>query len=251
MQNIKEILSIGKWPPKNYPEAYIKGFSHWYSSENINRIDEVLKTLHKKSDIKLCLDIGFGNPIVLEREIKIFPQCSGLYITLDEALKHAISKSILTKGNCYPIPSDFKQLDLISAYAFLHVIPDIPEFYKEAYRVLKKGGTLYTDGDRNINIVKIIRRMKMMQYRIRRNNNQFEYWRDILNVKANFHQEGIDYKLLKNSLKQIGFSKVIITPWFSFNPDWDNNILFKLVKAMLTLFKVKILSTHIQIVAVK
>ena len=251
MQDIKEIISTEKWPPKNYPLAYIQGFAHWYTPQNLNRIDEVLNWIKSNYGINTSLDIAFGNPFLLEREMKIFPQCKGLYITLNEARSKGISESLIAMGNCYQIPYDTEQLDLISAYALLHIIPDIPEFYKEAYRVLRKGGFLYTDGDRNINMVKIVRKFRMIQYRITRNRIQFDYWRDILRKKENFHQEGINDIELKNSLLKIGFSNVIITPWFSFNPDWEKYLVYKSIKKLLILSKIRLFSTHMQIIAIK
>jgi len=251
MQNISEIIAQGKWPPKKYDSAYIKGFDHWYLPKNIERIDNVLKNIKIKSTGEDSLDIGFGNPIVLEREQKIFRRCKGLYINLDEAINKGISKSIIIEGNCYQIPFDSDKFDVVSAYALLHIIPDIPEFYKEAYRVLKSGGSLYTDGDRNLFISKIVRRIGMLKCYFSGNKEQFEYWRDLLNVKESYHQEGINYSKLKKVLKQIGFSKVIIVPWFSANPEWDKIIVYKLVTKLLTLLKVKVLSTHIQILAIK
>ena len=251
MQNIFEILEQKLWPPKNYSPAYIKGFDHWFSPENLNRIDKVLETIKKETNGKKCLDIGFGNPIALERELKIFPQCFGLYITLDEVSHKGVSGSIISSGNCYPIPYDAEEFDLVSAYAFLHIIPDIPEFYKEAFRVLKMGGHLYTDGDRNILITKIIRKLRMIQCRTTGNKSMFEHWKGILNIKENFHQEGIDYIKLKKILKEIGFSKVIITPWFSAKPDYQNKVIYRILIKLLSFFNAKFLFTHIQIIAIK
>lgn len=251
MQDISEILAQNKWPPKNYSSAYIEGFNHWFLPENINRIDNVLKSIKEETNGEKCLDIGFGNPIVLQRELKIYPQCYGLYIALEKALEKNISKSILYEGNCYKIPFDSEKFDLVSAYALLHIIPDISEFYKEAFRVIKTGGFLYTDGDRNIIITKMIRKVRMIQYRLTGNKVQFNYWREILNPKENFHKEGIDYKVLKKLLQQTGYSKIEITPWFSANPDFDNKFTFRIFKKVIVLFKLNFLFSHIQIIAKK
>jgi ubiquinone/menaquinone biosynthesis C-methylase UbiE len=251
MQSISEILTQKKWPPKNYNSAYVKGFDHWYLPENLNRIDSVLRSIKRRTVGNRCLDIAFGNPFILKREIEIFEQCQGIYITLDEALQQGVSESIITKGNCYQIPFDDEAFDLVSGYALLHIIPDIPLFYKEAYRVLKKGGYLYTDGDKNIFITKMIRKIKMVQYNIFRDRIKFEYWKNILNEKSNFHQEGINYIKLKKTLKKIGFRKVIITPWFSAKPEYNKKITFQLMKKLFTIINLKFLFTHIQILAIK
>lgn len=251
MLNLLEILAQKKWPPKYYNPAYVKGFDHWYSDRNIRRIDNVLKTISSGSNKIKCLDIGFGNPIVLERELKIFEKCHGLYVTLDEAIQKGVSKSIVSQGNCYQIPYSSNEFDLISAYAFLHIIPDIPEFYKEAYRVLKDGGYLYTDGDRNIIITKIMRKIKMIHYRLVGNRKMFEHWKSILDSKENYHQEGIDYVKSKKALIEIGYRKVIITPWFSAKPMYHEKLGFRVLLNLLCFLNVKFLFTHVQILALK
>lgn len=251
MQNIFDILNQKLWPPTQYESAYIEGFKHWYSHENINRIDKTLQTICNNDERSKCLDIGFGNPIVLQRELEIFSCCKGLYITLKKALENGVSASLIHEGNCYQIPFQNEEFDLVSAYAFLHIIPDIPEFYREAFRILRKGGCLYTDGDKNIFLTKIIRRIKMLQFRLLGKKSNFMYWKDLLKEKENFHKEGIDYIELKKILYQIGFKEVLISPWFSSKESLNRNLFFKVTKKLLTYFKINFLFTHIQIVATK
>ena len=229
----------------------MNGFAHCYSGENLDRIDKTLKKIHHNSDGKKYLDVGFGNPIVLERALNVFSQCNGLYVTLERVLDKGIPRSILTEGNCYQIPFDSHEFDLVSGYALLHIIPSVREFYQEVFRVLKKGGYLYTDGDRSIHITKLLRMIKMTQYRLTGNKHKFKYWRDILNTKDNFHQEGIDCYELKKILKEIGFRKVVVIPWFSSNPELDGKIIYRVLKRIITTLNLVPLHTHIQILAMK
>jgi ubiquinone/menaquinone biosynthesis C-methylase UbiE len=251
MMDIYKMLDEKIWPPSNLPKIYINGFEHWYSVENIKRIDSILKNLHPEINKRNCLDIGFGNPILLERETKIFANVKALYISKERALKCEVSDLVIIEGNCYQIPFDNNSFDVISAYAFLHIIPDIPNFYTEAYRVLNNGGILYTDGDRNIYLIKLIRLFRIVQYTLTRNKTKLKYWHSIFEDNNLFHKEGIDYKKLPKILFEIGFKKVIIKSWFSTKPEYKNKILFKLAIKCLTLFRLNILNTHISIIASK
>ena len=85
-QFISELLENNKWPPKDIDE-WIEDRSHWYSIENLSRIDKTIKKIHKNTEGKKCLDVGFGNCLVLLRELQIFPYCTGLYISLKNALE--------------------------------------------------------------------------------------------------------------------------------------------------------------------
>lgn len=62
-----------------------------------------------------------------------------------------------------------------------------------------------------------------------------------------------DHIILKifRQLKEIGFSSVIITPWFSSKPEYQNNFFYRILIKLLTLFNIRFLFTHTQIVAIK
>ena len=191
-------LPYANWPPKKF-DSFIEDRYHWTSPKNTEKIDSIINLVLKKTEGKKCIDIGFGNPLVLQRELKIFPNCIGLYLSLEKAQEKNISKSNLIKGNCYQIPFEQGEFDLVSAYALLHVLPDIPAFYREAYRVLKSGGYLYTDNDKSIFTVKLLRKIKMLQYWVmgKKYKDKYKHWHDILKEQENYHQEGVDYVFLE------------------------------------------------------
>ena len=249
---ISELLIKKKWPPKDIDD-WIDDRSHWLSSENLDRIDQTIKKIHENTDGKKCLDVGFGNCLVLLRELKIFPSCIGLYITLKKALEKGVSKSILIEGNCYQIPFESEEFDLVSAYGLLHLLPDTRQFFIEAYKVLKKGGYLYTDGDKTIYIVKLIRKIKMTIFHLggKKYKEKYELWCDILNPRDDYHHEGIDYVELERALKEIGFEKVIITPRLSVKPSYYKKLPYRIITKILPLFKFKFCYSHVQILAIK
>lgn len=247
-------LTTKKWPPKNI-DRYKHDRSHWFSSENLNRIDNIIKMIYENTEGKKCLDVGVGTGLVLLREIKIFPKCIGLYIDIERALEKGIPKSILVEGNCYQMPFESEEFDLVSAYSLLHLLPNIPQFFTEAYKVLKKGGYLYTDGDKSIYNVKLLRKIKMAQYRFagKKYKNKYKYWRDILSHrdKDDYHQVGLDFFELERVLKKIGFEKVILTPRFSVNPIHNKKFTFRIMEKVFHWCKLKSCFTHIQLFAIK
>jgi ubiquinone/menaquinone biosynthesis C-methylase UbiE len=251
-QLVSELIINRKWPPENF-RNYLDDRNHWLLPENLQRIDQTLKMIYKKSKGGKCLDVGFGNSLVLTRELEIFPTCFGLYIDPSKAIEKGIPKSILIKGDCYKMPFEPEEFDLVSAYAFLHVIPNIPQFYLEAYRVLKKGGYLYTDNDKSIYTVKLIRKIRMAQYCLlgKKYKDKYKHWREILHQNDTYHSEGVEYFALKRILKEIGFKKVILIPVFSVNPIYKRHLIYRLMKLGFNLFKFRFFHTHIQILAIK
>ena len=104
MPDVLKLIKDKKWPPTKIPDIYIAGFDHWNCPENIARIDKTLRKFIYKSDRKKCLDVGFGNPILLQREIDLFSEINGLYISMDKALNAGCPNARIIEGNCYQIP---------------------------------------------------------------------------------------------------------------------------------------------------
>lgn len=252
IQFVSELLKSNKWPPPDIDD-WIKDRPHWLLPENIERIDNTIKTIFENTEGKKCLDVGFGNCLVLLRELKIFPCCSGLYISLKNALEKGVPESILNKGNCYEIPYKSEEFDLVSAWGLLHLLPDFQPFFSEAFRVLKKGGYLYTDGDKSLYIVKLIRKIKMYLFKFlgKKYKDRYELWRDVLNQRDDFHREGIEYIELEKKLKEIGFSKIILKPRFSVKPEYKTNLVYGMLTILLPTFKFKFSYSHIEILAIK
>lgn len=235
--------------------TYEKGTTgrHRFSQENIDRINDIIQMIYENTEGEKCLDAGSG--LLLLREAKVFRQCIGLDISLEMALEKGIPKSMLLQGNCYELPFDCEEFDLVSAYSLLHHLSNIPKFLAEAYRVLKKGGYLYTDGDTNIHCIKVLRKIKMARYRLggKGRKREYEYWRDRLTQRdgSEYHNMGLDFIELEKSLKEIGFDKVILTPRFSVNPIYNKKLSFRIMKNLFRRFHPKFCFTHIQLFAIK
>ena len=231
------------------------GRDHRFSDENIDAIQNIIQMIYKNTQGKKCLDVGTGSGLVLLQELKIFPECIGLDLSIKMALSRGISKDILVEGSCYQMPFDNEEYDLVSAYCMLHHLANIHLFFTEAFRVLKHGGYLYTDADKNIYCVKLERRLRMIQYSLlgRKNDDMYKFHRDRLNYcdRDEYHEMGLDFLELERMLKKIGFSKVIITPMFSINPLQTKKLSFRIMKLIYRLFKLKSCFTHIRLIAIK
>jgi ubiquinone/menaquinone biosynthesis C-methylase UbiE len=229
--------------------------NHRFCSQNISSIRSVVQEIYNNTEGKKCLDIGVGSGLVLLRELELFDKCLGLDLSLNMALSKGIPKDLLVEGNCYQLPFKNEEFDLVSACALLHHLADIQKFYLEAFRVLKPGGYLYTDGDKNIFCVKLERRMKMIQYLLsgKKNSNEFKYYRDRLIYRDSdeYHSMGLNYNELERKLRSIGFRKVILTPMFSVNPNHTKKLSFRIMKTIHNSFKFKFCFTHIRLIAIK
>jgi ubiquinone/menaquinone biosynthesis C-methylase UbiE len=188
-------------------------------------------------------------------ELKYFESCIGLDLSLEMALSKGISKELLVQGNCYHTPFADDEFHLVSAFALLHHLVNIDDFFKEAFRILKPGGYLYTEGDKNLYCVKTERRLRMFQYTLQgeRNTIKFKYYRDRLKQRDRFeyHQMGLDFRKLRKLLEKVGFQEIKIIPMFSYNPKHTKKLSFRIMRALYRLLKCKSCFTHISIIAKK
>lgn len=124
-----------------------------YKPENVKRVSSILKDLQAKTWGDSLLDIGCGRGFVIDIARKYFRVIRGIDIT-PAMLKKVNIKSTVCDINVMECPSDAicfpdNYFDVCTAYALLHHLDEIDETIKEAYRVLKHGGVLYTDLDPN------------------------------------------------------------------------------------------------------
>lgn len=235
--------------------TYETSNSHRFSKENLERIRRILLDVKGRTGGEKCLDVGVGSGLVFLEEKEVFPDCIGMDLSLRMARQKGIPESMLVQGSCYDLPFASDSFDLVSAYSVLHHLSNVSRFFQEAFRVLRKGGILYTDGDINRHCMRLLCEYKRTIYHLggERYRHQYEYWRDRMDYKDQdeYHHMGLDFRLLERMLKEIGYRSVIITPRFSLNPSYNRKIAFRMMRALHTLFKLKPCFTHIQIIAVK
>ena len=130
--------------------------------------------------------------------------------------------SNLARSDASSLPFRSASVDIITAYSVLHHLFDYTEFLREAYRVLDKGGWLYTDYDHNnlmlrkmlslfrgkIFSMPLFNSLKKAIKKNRINNSETTDYK-----LANFHNElkgGINFLEVRQNLKKIGFRQIDI-----------------------------------------
>jgi ubiquinone/menaquinone biosynthesis C-methylase UbiE len=142
-----------------------------YKPENTKRVRRILRTLKKATWGKDLIDLGCGTGFIIDIAKEYFDNIIGIDITpsmlnkVDKRHPNWPRGSILThQCNCEELPFPDYSFDVCTAYAFLHHLHSIKPVLKEAYRVLKLGGFLYTDQDPNKRFYNAITSLKGKNY---------------------------------------------------------------------------------------
>jgi len=141
-------------------EANIEYHTRWVDAydeqphflpENKKRVKELLLEYGKESGFDSILDLGCGTGFILNIAKKYFRSMVGIDITpgmikkigniKNSSIYLADSESLPFKDNCF---------NICTGHAFLHHLFEFEPTLTEVYRVLKKGGILYTDQDPNL-----------------------------------------------------------------------------------------------------
>jgi ubiquinone/menaquinone biosynthesis C-methylase UbiE len=188
-------------------------------SQLLNYISYWLKYIQSHTGSGSLLDLGCGSGIVSIAAKNIFNQKIALDIS-HNIIKAIDNKKILkltADSDFIPIVDD--HFNAVVTFAVLHHCFDYDRMFKEVYRVLKKGGTFYSDHDMDSYFYK---RYKMFLKLYRKiNNSQKRYLQryrvlsEHIYQYAEIHQNGIDSIKIESILKKIGFSKVLFQyHWF-------------------------------------
>ncbi len=127
-----------------------------FNKENVVQVKARLKGLARRCGAQRLLDIGCGTGFVLGIARPYFKELYGVDITPSmlniakkkfDRLEHRNIK--LFFANSDALPFEDSHFNAVTAYGFLHHLPDLLPTFREAFRVLKKGGVLYADQDPN------------------------------------------------------------------------------------------------------
>jgi len=114
-----------------------------------SRIKEIVRFLRKKTKGDFFLDVGCGTGNVLKFATPYFKNAIGIDVSI-EMLKTAKKRELSgLLADCYKVPFKSNTFDVIACSSLLHHLYDPNQFLLEAYRILKRGGYLYTDWDPN------------------------------------------------------------------------------------------------------
>ncbi len=127
----------------------------YFSKDNTDQVAARLKHLSATSGNDAILDLGCGTGFMLVLAKPYFKELCGVDLTpsmlkiAEGKFKNARNKVRLVTGNTDRLPFESSYFNVVTANSFLHHLPKLYPTVKEAYRVLKKGGSFYSDQDPN------------------------------------------------------------------------------------------------------
>lgn len=213
---------------------------------------DILKHASKKSGKEKYLDIGTGTGNLLRVGKDIFSNTYGADIS--ENLLIQIQKDFpecnLFASDAENVPIKDASMNCVSCYAMLHHLFNHNKILSECYRILKSGGTLYTDHDPNY----FLNRFYHIFYKIRyRKKPGFGSDLEELAEYHNSFSPGINPKKLKKTLLVLGFSEVKIIYRMTDKKNWTGimKILIPTLKLFGKIIPAKSFFTHFAIIAIK
>lgn len=162
-----------------------------FKLENQKIVDNILNTLSKKTSGQRLLDMGCGTGFILSLARKHFKELVGVDITPAMLKKARIKfegnqkniKIKLIEASTDDLPFKDNYFDVVTGYSFLHHLSSLTPTLKEAYRVLKNGGVLYTDLDPNYYFWEIVSKIAKQK------NSVSEELQSDINTICNMTQE--------------------------------------------------------------
>ena len=156
MINLKKIVEKANIDyHTTFAEIYDTSQPH-FKLENQKQVQELIEKYAKQSGKERLLDLGCGTGFILELAKNCFNNLYGIDITpamlnlaKEKFNKENVTNIQLLEASSDKIPFPENYFNVVSGYSFLHHLPNLNNTLKESYRVLKKGGTLFTDLDPN------------------------------------------------------------------------------------------------------
>ena len=206
------------------------------------RLKDTLETAGSKSGNDVLVDICCGTGNVLKSAKGVFKKAIGVDISVN-MMKIARSRDLsVIGGDATNIPVQDGTANCVTAFSALHHLVNYPDVVAEMARVLKPGGTFYTDWDPNghvthtgwavslmVNTVHLMRRL-IMRGQIPETDEQ---------QVAEFHHNsgpGFDAEKAADVLRNAGFKDVEVI--YHLNPpSFENRNGWSLVIAVMAILK--------------
>jgi len=171
-------------------------------------LDAVIHNLQVETNGISLLDIGSGTGLLMKYAKKYFKNVYGIDLST-KMLKKTPGYNVLC-SDCSFLPFKDETFDVVTVFAVLHHLYDYYSLFAEAYRVLRKGGILYTDHDLDIKFsstfylpMKVYNAFFGMRKRYLNKGLSPE-----LHDSAEVGLKGIEADKLKFQLMKVGFSEI-------------------------------------------
>ena len=125
-----------------------RDLDHSWLDAVLERVHALLRrTSGRHPDTFEFLDAGAGSGFLALRAQRFFPHIT--LVDISQAMLERLSLPGARKplGDCNQLPLEPESVDLVGAFATLHHLFAPAGFFREAHRVLRPGGVLYTDHD--------------------------------------------------------------------------------------------------------
>lgn len=233
------------------PEQYDQNESIFNEKRKAAHI-KILKQICADSGDARHLDIGCGTGNLLRIASRLFKCSVGVDIGED-----LLAKIQITLPNCRFCAADAESLpfasesfNCVSCHAVLHHLYQHDKVMEECHRLLKKGGTLYTDHDPNY----FFNRFYHIWYKIRYGGKGgFGSAEEELAEYHNTNSPGINPEKLKKLLLAIGFSDVTVIYRLSDNEHFTGTrrLALQTLRLVTKVLPLPSFYTHFTIVATK
>ena len=159
------------------------------------------------------LDAGSGSGFLSYRAQRIFKNIILLDLSLNMLSRIEIPGAIRIQGDCASLPLQDESVDVIGAFATLHHLYDPKLFFREAYRILRVGGVLYTDHDIESCFIQQFKLPLKIYRSIFDHGKKYlkmcrELSRDDYSITEYHGDSGLDGAELSDYLRQLGFEVI-------------------------------------------
>lgn len=233
------------------PEEYNRNESI-FNEKRKRDCSAILEKAASASGNETYLDIGTGTGNLLRLAVNYFRKCTGVDISenLLEQIRPSFPECTLLASDAEDLPFQPETFNCVSCYALLHHLLRHEKLFMECYRVLKNGGTLYTDHDPNY----FFNRFYHLYYKLRFSGSHgFGSETGDLAEYHNVFSPGINPEELKKLLLSIGFRKVEVTYRITDRENWGllQKSVLKILRILSKIIPLKSFYTHFSILAVK